>query len=160
MSVVRYENYPKVLQALELISQGHTVTQACIKATVTLDAFEKAIDGDEQLKSLRAEAERRGHDSLADALINIDNHKIHGQSDPKMARVVSDNIKWFLEKKDPKRFGQKVEVNHNVTVDRAITNALNAARGRVAAIAKSPDVVDAEFVTIPSDEDIMRDILS
>lgn len=160
MSVVRYENYPKVLQALEYISQGHTVTTACQKAVVTLDAFEKAIEADEQLKALRVEAERRGHDSLADALINIDNHTIHGQTDPKMARVVSDNIKWFLEKKDPKRFGQKVEVNHNVTMDRAITNALNEARRRVSSMARSPDVVDAEFITLPSDDDIMREILS
>lgn len=148
-----YDYYPLVLKALELISQGQVVTRSCDQAGIALATFEAYIARDPELQQLRAEAERRGHDALADALINIDNHRIHGHSDPKMAKVVSDNIKWFLSKKDQKRFGDKVEVSHTLTADRAIVDALNAARTRVAQIA-SPVIEDAIFEVVNEDDEI------
>lgn len=149
-----YDYYPLVLKALELISQGQVVTRSCDQAGIAVATFEAYVARDPNLQQMRVEAERRGHDALADALINIDNHRIHGHSDPKMAKVVSDNIKWFLSKKDTKRFGDKVEVTHTLTADRAIVDALNAARARVTQIA-SPVVEDAIFEVItPEDEEI------
>ena len=115
--------------------------------------FDNYINRDPDLQAMRQEAEHRGHDALADALINIDNHRIHGQTDPKMAKVVSENIKWFLAKKDTKRFGDKVEIQHSVTLDRAIVDVLTAARSRVAALPSPDNVVDAEFVTVVEDDD-------
>ena len=104
------------------------------------------------------EADQRGSDAMADALINIDNHRVHGQSDPKMAKVISDNIKWVLSKRKPKEFGDRVQVDHSVTVDVAITTALDAARKRVPALGNS-EVLDAEFVEIDEDEEL-RALLS
>lgn len=152
-----YDYYPLVLKALELISQGQVVTRSCDQAGIPVATFEAYIARDPQLQALRVEAERRGHDALADALINIDNHRIHGHSDPKMAKVVSDNIKWFLSKKDTKRFGDKVEVTHTLTADRAIVDALNAARNRVAQIA--PPVVEDAIFEVVNDEDEIAALL-
>ena len=102
------------------------------------------------------EAERRSHDAMADALINIDNHRVHGQSDPKMAKVISDNIKWVLSKRDAQRFGERVQVDHSVSVDIAITTALDAARRRVPQIEQG-DVIDAQVVS--EDDAIMQQLL-
>ena len=64
-----------------------------------------------------------------------------------MASVLSSNIKWYLAKKDPKRFGERVTVEHDVKVDVTITQALNRARQRTQ-IAAADDVVDATFVDV------------
>lgn len=152
-----YDYYPAVLYALNLFSQGHTVTEACDQSNITIAMFEKYVRENDQLKDMYVEAERRSHDAMADALINIDNHKIHGQSDPKMAKVISDNIKWVLSKRDAQRFGERVQVDHSVSVDIAITTALDAARRRVP-VADQSNIIDAEIVS--EDDAIMRDILT
>ena len=125
-----YDYYPAVLYALDVISQGDTITEACDQANISVGTFERYTVSDTKLQELRLDAERRGLDALTEALIHIDNHKIHGQSDPKMAKVISDNIKWLVSKKDPKRFGDRIEIKHEITMDVVITSALEAARIR------------------------------
>lgn len=125
-----YDYYPAVLYALNLIGQGRTVTDACDKSNLHVVTFDNYVKNDPELQTMYEEAVRRGNDAMADALVNIDNHKIHGQSDAKMAKVISDNIKWVLGKRDSKRFGDKIEVKHEITMDKAIVNALERARNR------------------------------
>ena len=151
---ISYDVYPRVLDALEHISQGRTTTDACDRAGLSVYQFDNYINRDPDLQAMRQEAEHRGHGALADALINIDNHRIHGQTDPKMAKVVSENIKWFLAKKDTKRFGDKVEIQHSVTLDRAIVDVLTAARSRAAALPSPNNVVDAEYKVLEEDAEI------
>lgn len=142
-----YDYYPAVLYALDVISQGDTITEACDQANISVKTFEDYTRRDENLQELRLDAERRGHDALSEALIHIDNHRIHGQSDPKMAKVISDNIKWLLGKKDPKRFGDRIEIKHEMTLDVAITTALEAARQRTTPII-GQSVEDAVMVEV------------
>jgi len=153
-----YDYYPAVLYALGLFSQGHTVTEACDQSNIAIAVFERFTKENDELRDMYVEAERRSHDAMADALVNIDNHKVHGQSDPKMAKVISDNIKWVLSKRDTQRFGDRVQVDHSVSVDIAITTALDAARRRTAPQIEAHDVIDAEIVQ--DDETLMRQLLS
>lgn len=126
-----YDFYPAVLYALDKMGQGETRTRACDQANINIATFENYLKNDPKLQMLAIEAERRGYDAMADALLRPDNHETYGQTNPQMAKVVSDNIKWFLSRKDPKRFGEKIEIKHELTLDRAITDAMNAARRRV-----------------------------
>lgn len=156
-----YDYYPAVLYALNEISQGRTLTDACDRANISVYVFDKYVKNDAELQAMYEDAVQRGNDAMADALVNIDNHKIHGQSDAKMAKVISDNIKWVLGKRDSKRFGEKIEVKHEITMDRAIVSALEAARNRV-------PILDADYVDVtpalPSynedDDEVMRELLS
>ena len=152
---IPYDYYPAVLFAIDKVGQGHTVSEACDLANISVATFRNYLKRDTALAEMFDEADQRGGDAMADALVNIDNHKIHGQSDPKMAKVISDNIKWVLSKRKPKEFGDRVQVDHSVTVDIAITTALDAARRRV--LPAPVDVIDAEVVSL--DEE-MRDLLS
>tara|TARA_R100000687_G_scaffold78310_1_gene71590 strand:+ start:916 stop:1392 length:477 start_codon:yes stop_codon:yes gene_type:complete len=154
-----YDYYPAVLHAINVLGQGNTLTEACDQSNIEVATFNRYIRNDETLSDLFEDAQQRSHDAMADALINIDNHKIHGQSDSRMAKVISDNIKWVLEKRDSKRFGQRVEVKHEVTMDRAITDALNAAKNRTAPRLVQEDVIDVEFVE-DEDDAILRDLLA
>lgn len=153
-----YDYYPAVLYAIDLIGQGHTKTAACDLSNIPVATFNSYVGRNEELRVAFEEAEDRGSDAMADALINIDNHKVHGQSDPKMAKVISDNIKWLLSKRRVREYGDRVVVDHSVSVDVAITTALDAARTRVAS-AKSGVVIDAEVVYDDEDAKIMQELL-
>lgn len=154
-----YDYYPAVLYAINEFGQGRTLTEACDLANIEIPTFKKYVDNDPTLQDLYAEAEVRSYDAMADALVNIDNHKIHGQSDSRMAKVISENIKWVLSRRDPKRFGERIEVKHEVTMDRAITDALNAARSRSATVIEHKPVVE-DAVYVEDDDEILRELLS
>mgnify|MGYP001546060075 FL=1 len=141
-----YDYYPACLYAIQQLGPGYTLTQACNAANITVALFRRYCANDPNLNDQFIDAEQRSHDALADALVHIDNSE-HGSSDPKMASVLSSNIKWYLAKKDPKRFGERVTVEHDVKVDVTITQALNRARQRTQ-IAAADDAVDATFVDV------------
>lgn len=156
-----YDYYPAVLLAIDEISKGRTLTAACDIANISYSTFRNYIDRDPVLKGAFADAEQRGHDAMAEALMAPDNHALYGHSNPQMAKVQSDNIKWFLSKKRPKEYGERVQVDHSVTIDVVITGALNRARQRSRAIEAQDDVVEADFVDLSAeDEQAMRDLLS
>jgi len=136
---ITYDKYIQVLEVIESIGQGWTLTRACDLHRVGMLTFKKYIDNDEQLNALYVDAIQRGNDALADALLEPDNNEIYGRTDSKMAKVMSDNIKWVLSKRD-KRFADRVEHKVTLTADTAITSALEMARTRVAH--KAPVLID------------------
>lgn len=161
MSVQHYDIYPQVLHVIDLISQGETTTAACFKERMSVSTFKKYVAKQPELQELLTDAEQIGYDVLAEALVNIDNDARHGRSDPKMAKVISDNIKWLLEKRKPKEYGQKVQVDVNVTADRAVTDALSRAKQRAQGML--PDytgkVIDVTpVVSVDEDEAFLKSI--
>jgi hypothetical protein len=127
-----YELYAAALYVIDEVGQGRTLTSACDMANLSLVSFKRHVASDASLQELLDEAVQRGNDALIDALIDVDTHALYGHLDSKMAKVQSDNIKWVLSKRDPGKFGDKIEIKHEISVDRAITDALAAARNRVA----------------------------
>lgn len=154
-----YDYYPVILHIIDQISQGHTRTGACDSNGIRIPLFEQYVKNDPQLTELLMEAETRGYDAMADALLRIDNHGIYGCSDPKMAKVISDNIKWLLSKRKSKEYGERITINHNLTADKAITDALTAGKNR--ALLAQENVVDAVFEEVreQSEEEILAEIL-
>lgn len=154
-----YDVYQKVLQVIDWHSQSYTLTHCCDAAGISIATFEKAVEADPDLQDMFRDAVRRGHDALTDALINIDNHKVHGQSDARMANVISANIKWVLSKADPRRFADRVEVKHEITMDKAIVDALMRAKDRTDFIDITPHTLQIEHVAVEfeeEDDDWMR----
>lgn len=131
MSALPYDFYPGVLRAITLISQGQTKTRACDTALVPVQTFDSYVKENMQLGALFMEAEVRGRDAMADALLQPANHLQYGETNPQMAKIVSDNIKWYLSKKDPKSYGERIEIKHEITLDRAITDAMDRAKARI-----------------------------
>jgi hypothetical protein len=127
---------------------------------VPVETFKRYVAEDAKLTELFVEAEQQSYDAMADALVNIDNHKVHGQSDPKMAKVISDNIKWVLGKRRPKDYGERVTVDTNITMDIAITTALDAARNRSAVSHDVIDAIELNPVAMSEDDAILRELLS
>lgn len=153
---IPYDVMPLIMQALDLMSIGYTETAACDRLRLNISTFKHHIKKNEDLQEMYDEAFQRGTDAMADALLRPDNHALYGHGDAKMAKVQSDNIKWFLSKRRPKDFGDRIEVNHHITADKAITQALTAARNRM--LTSSPDVIDVTPVEVDSDEKIMEEL--
>ena len=153
-----YNYYPAVLFAIEKISQGRTKTYACDEANISISVFESYVNKSQELQDLLTEAETRGYDAMADMLLTIDHKGVYAQSDAKMAKVISENIKWLLGRRRQKQYGDKMVVEHNITADRAITDALAAGRNRL--LNSNRD--ESRFIDVSpveSDEDIMAAIL-
>lgn len=155
-----YDYYPVVMQALSWMASGLPESLACDKMNLDVGVFKKYISSDPVLQEMHVEADQRGTDALADALLHIDNHPLFpGCSEAKMAKVVSDNIKWLLDKRKPKKYGHKVAVDVNLTADAAIVQALAQGKAR-AAIASSGDVIDAAFTEVveQTEEEMMAEM--
>jgi len=128
-----------VMRALDLIGQGYSQTRACDVAKITVSTFKHYVKSTPELIAIFDDAEQRGHDALADVLLDIDNHPYYGTNDPKAQRVLSENIKWFLSRKRPAQYGDKMLVTHNITMDRVIVDALTRGAERAG------NIIDAEY---------------
>lgn len=137
-------DFSKALTAITLIAQGRVKTQALLLAGLSLDQFERIVqrDATNTLADMHDVAVERGFDALADILLHINSDPVYGSSNPQMAKVISENIKWYLSKKNPKKFGDKVTVDVTVSADREIINALKLAQERATTLALPPPVIE------------------
>lgn len=143
-----YERYADAMRVIELVAEGRTLTAACRDVRMPYGTFRKLLASSETLRDLYAEAEHQSYDLMAEALLEIETHELYGTQDARMAKVMSDNIKWLLSKRRPKDFGDKVQVEVNVTADRAIVDALERAKHRAIAHAPIIDVTPTAVETV------------
>jgi len=151
------EKYVLVLQAIDLIAKGLSKTRACDQVGVSVLTFNNFVKNDDMLGEMYAEADEVGADTLADILLEIDSHPLYGQSDAKMATVISKNIQWYLSKRKSGKYGDKLVVEHNITADKAVIEALQRGRqraleGRSPAMLTGP-IEDAVVISVVSSDD-------
>lgn len=150
MQLAQYDYTRAVLLAIDDIAKGHTLTEACTRQSITAAQFRATVKANAELEALYSDALQACHDALAEALITIDRHVIYGQTDAKMAAVISKNIQWYLERVRRELYGQNSTLTVNVTADRAITEALE--RGRQRAIDRQAKLIEATAVDVtPAD---------
>jgi len=65
-----------------------------------------------------------------DKMQRIERQVLRGEIDGKAANTVLSNMRWRMEKRNKARFGQRVEVTHNVTD--TLADQMKAARERAA----------------------------
>lgn len=128
------------MHVLDLISQGKTPTKACDEAGITTGTLKRWINSSSELGTLAEEAFQRGYDTLADALLHIQNHEEYGSSDHHIMKVMSDNIKWYISRKNPSQYGDKLLVENRITADRVIIEALSRGKDRVLLGVQAEDV--------------------
>lgn len=141
-----YDVFPRVQAALGYLARGYTLTRACDTAQLSPSTFRRWIETSPELKDQFSDAEQRGYDTMADVLLDIFADPHLGQTDATKAKIISDNIKWYLARKRPAQYGDRTLVDIHVTADKAIVEAL--ARGRERA--EHGQIEDAAFTVIPS----------
>lgn len=145
--IIPHRDIADVMRVIDWIGQGHVPTMACDDMGVSYSTFTTLTATYSQLRTLRQEAEDRCYDILADKLLTI--HE--DVTDPKMANVASGNVKWLLERRRARQYGTKSTLEVNITADREVLDALQAAKARAqgqisAPAADSPDVLDLTIV--------------
>jgi hypothetical protein len=103
---------------------------------------------------MRQEAEDRLYDLMAEALPRIYDHHIYGVQRDSQASVVSGNIKWLLERRRQKSYGAHSVVEHTITADREVLDALQRAKARAQGVIIDA-VVNDTVLLIPDQSDII-----
>lgn len=132
--------YTTAMHVLDEMREGYTLTQACKRQHTSRRVIIGMMGKDATLQKMVSEAAIESEDMMADLLVNIDQH----HPDPKMAKVISDNIKWLLARRRGADYGDRMVVeSRNTSQDEAIISALREAIGRIP-IPEKPieDIID------------------
>lgn len=163
--------FPIMIAIVHLIADGMAPHQACKEQGTTLAAFKHALSIEPDLKTLFDEALETGSEVLADMLLHIDRE----HSDPRFARIISDNIKWLLERRKPDKYGQRVQVSMENNATKTMMEILDKAIERIPLARapvgsrfvdvsfeevdkKTPPAVKPTALSLPSNDDLLREM--
>ena len=114
---------------LGLISEGYSLRKALKEIKVSSSTFFKYLDGGEELEKRYARACTERHEAIFDEIIEISDN---GTSDKKIinkngqevevtdyeniqrSKLRVDSRKWQLSKLEPKKYGDKIEVEQKI----------------------------------------------
>ena len=155
-AVAPIQDIQLVLAVFQRMAEQYELpTEACDQVGLSYVTFARLTATYPQLRDMREEAEDRLYDAMAEALPRIDIHPVYGRTDPKMANVVSGNIKWLLERRRQKSYGAKSTIEHQITADREVIDALNQAKAR--AHGKAADQAVNQPLTLDIDDLVLVD---
>ena len=134
--------YPPDIQAeeakiLDLLANGQTLAKACESVGLSTGQFMQRLPNRTSLAHAFVCARDAGAEVLADSLLGITEQ----EADVNRARLKSDNIKWILSRRHAAKFGDRIDVNVNATVD--LTSAISEARNRLRPISdQQTEIID------------------
>lgn len=121
---------------LEYIAAGHTMTETCQLVDISVDVLTRFRSQHPAFAQKFTGAQEIGFESQADKLLTIPDT----YEDVNKARLKSDNLKWVLARRASSKYGDKVTMEINQTVDVGL--ALTEARNRLKTIeAQSVEIV-------------------
>lgn len=160
-----YDTYPAVIRAIDYISQGYTESKACAWSGIRTSQLKSVVTSDKEMMALYEDAIQNGYDAMADALLDP-KAGLYGETEPAMAKVMSENIKWYLSRRARKVYGEKIEIKQEVTVAFAITDALESAHRRtleldirVPAQIEGATYIDVTPQADQTDEEILAELM-
>lgn len=125
---------------IERLSQGKSITEAAEAVGVSIGTVQQWRLKDALFDNECSRALDLGYEIQADSLVTIPDT----YADVQKARLKSENIRWLLARRAAHRYGDRLEVNVNQTVD--IGGAIAEARKRALPTRYPDDIVDAELV--------------
>lgn len=130
---------PEVAQRIiELFSQGKMVSEVSEIIGVGIDAIQRWRLADAKFDRECSRAQDLGFEIQADTLTTIPDTYI----DVQRARLKSENLRWLLARRAAHRYGDRIEVNVNQSVD--ISAALAEAKQR--SIRDQSEIEDAQVI--------------
>lgn len=133
MTTMPVDQFPKYMRVVDYIRQGYLPTRAARMAETSWTSIRKACRDHPEFNDMFFEAMEECRDHLAESLLEIDSDdpmRPHGSTDPKVMKVLSDNIKWLLEKYWPEKFAARLKVE-DTRADVLIVEALAEAIKRI-----------------------------
>lgn len=114
----------KVNAVIDAISDNMSLKQALEISQLKAKQFFRVISESPTLEALYIRAQHARTELMADEIIEITDT----EPDPNRARVRADARKWYASKLQPSKFGDRLDLNVNQTVD--VGSALAEARKR------------------------------
>ncbi len=130
---------------------GGTIKKGLIKHEIDCFTFYDTLDQSTQLLALYARAEKYNADMLADELIGI----ADTEENAVKARNMIDVRKWLASKRQPKKYGDRIEHHHEGQIDliAAIAESKERALLPISYSSNNASVQDAEYKEISSNDD-------
>jgi hypothetical protein len=128
---------------IEEVSGGSTLIAALEKHNIKANRFFKVINSDPLREGKYLRAQHSRSELMVDEIIII----ADTEPDPNRARVRTDVRKWVASKLQPSKFGDRIDLNINQTVD--VGAALTEARRRALPQRSLDDERDAQVIDLP-----------
>ena len=109
----------------EIVAEGETIQTACKLLNIPRTDITRWMNYHPDFERSLAKAKFLSADALADQLLDI----AEEIPDVHRARLKSENLKWYVSKLAPARYGERLDLNVTQQVD--VGAALMAARARL-----------------------------
>ena len=97
-----------VKSIFEQLEQGVSLRKACEKEGVKNNTFLDFISKDKELSEQYARSRQKGQDSRFDDMLD---YVRESKDDPYTKNLYINTLKWVLSKQQPKKYGDKLEVD-------------------------------------------------
>lgn len=97
----------QVKAIFEQMEQGVSLRKACEKEGVKNNTFLDFISKDKELSEQYARSRQKGQDSRFEDMLD---YARESKDDPYTKKLYIDTLKWVLSKQQPKKYGDKLEV--------------------------------------------------
>lgn len=98
----------QVKSIFEQMEQGVSLRKACEKEGVKNNTFLDFISKDKELSEQYARSRQKGQDSRFEDMLD---YARESKDDPYTKKLYIDTLKWVLSKQQPKKYGDKLEVD-------------------------------------------------
>ena len=98
----------QVKAVFEQMEQGVSLRKACEKEGVKNNTFPDFIEKDKDLSEQYARSRQKGQDSRFEDMLD---YARESKDDPYTKKLYIDTLKWVLSKQQPKKYGDKLEVD-------------------------------------------------
>jgi hypothetical protein len=99
------------------ISVGNSLASFCREHSVGYSTVTKELRGDPEFVANYTRARIDAGDADADQVTDLKERLLRGEISPEQARVAIDACKWSAGKRQPKKYGDKLDVSHEGTLD-------------------------------------------
>jgi hypothetical protein len=128
-------------ELIERLYNGDNIHEACAKIRINPAALTIARRNDVELELMIKDSRAYRADILVDSLM----HLPEVYEDASMVSAVSRNIQWLAKTRYRELYGDKTDINHNVTVN--IKDAMSEARKRLMHDVTPNILIDSESAT-------------
>lgn len=97
-----------VKSIFEQLEQGVSLRKACDKEGVKNNTFLDFISKDKDLAEQYARSRQKGQDARFEDMLD---YARESKDDPYTKKLYIDTLKWVLAKQQPKKYGDKLEVD-------------------------------------------------
>lgn len=132
----------KIESVIRRIFEGETITRSLQIEGISAQSFYSTVSSDFFLEDAFARAQHAAATFRAEQMLDIADNEI----DPNRARVQVDVRKWLASKMDPKKYGERIDVNIESRVD--LRSVLEAARSRSPLLPPRDPPINVESVVI------------